>query len=434
MNSAQKTSSLSISDKMKSDKPIQVFEYDTLWIEKHRFSESHWKALGWYNERHGNRFFTLTPNGVKFCQFVGVIQVGNLTIEVLPKIGKTVSEKEKSKWQKVLIDMLKDCRWMQLHANERASLRFKPNSILEAYFELFVSECERLLREGLVKKYRSLSGNCFALKGRLEFGQNISKNLVHAERFYTTHSIFDRENLFNQILLKAIRLVPALTNSPLLNDRVGNLMLAFPELKDIMVGQQTFEKLRFDQKSERYREAIEMAAMILLNYRPDITGGSNNVLAILFDMNELWERYVFRQVFLNKLEGWTVRDQRKKSFWQLNDNVWPKYIRPDIVISNEQGKQLIIDTKWKLPEKNVPSDADLKQMFVYNEFWESKHAILFYPQAFYGKEPEYWPGMFKEKGHQCGVMKMSVLNEDNTSLDRTMGKRLNEFLKESLLG
>ena len=60
---------------MRINKPIQVFEYKTLTINSSGFKESHWKALGWYNEKHGANFFTLTPNGVRFNQFVGVIQV-----------------------------------------------------------------------------------------------------------------------------------------------------------------------------------------------------------------------------------------------------------------------------------------------------------------------------------------------------------------------
>ncbi len=116
---------------MRNNNPIQIFEHDKLLIGEQGFEQSHWDALGWYNEKHGGDFFTLTPKGVKFNQYVGVIQVGNITIEILPKISKVGEDKEK--WQKVLIDMLRECRWMQVYSNDTASLRFKPNSILEAY-------------------------------------------------------------------------------------------------------------------------------------------------------------------------------------------------------------------------------------------------------------------------------------------------------------
>jgi 5-methylcytosine-specific restriction enzyme subunit McrC len=424
---------------MRNNEPIQVFEHKQLQIGEQGFVESHWEALGWYNEKHGGRFFTLTPKGVKFNQYVGVIQVGNITIEILPKISQVVEKGEKAKWQKVLIDMLRECRWMQVYAQDKASLRFKPNSILEAYLELFVQECEDIVRQGLIKKYRAIANNRKALKGKLLFAKQIQINLVHKERFCTRHEVFDRENVFNKILLKALKLIPVICQSPYLKDKVYNLLLSFPEMEDITVNHETFDKLVFDRKTSRYKEALEIAAMILLNYRPDISTGQNHVLAILFDMNDLWEEYIFRQLYKNKPANWVIRSQNSKQFWKLNSGNSYKTVRPDIIVHNQTSNtKIIIDTKWKLPENNIPSDADLKQMFVYNEYWFGRNALLLYPNATYTDKPMYYEGSFVKKEnaittHGCGVMKMAVLDKMNMTLDTTIGKRINDFLKDEIL-
>ncbi len=185
---------------MRNNLTIQVFEHKKLLIDHDAFTRKHWEAMGWYNEKYGAKYFTLTPNGVKFNHYVGVIQIGNLTIEILPKIGQDVKKGDKAKWQGVLIDMLRECRWMQLHANEKATLRFKPNSILEAYLEIFISSCEELVRIGLIKKYRNVDANVFVLKGKLLFNQQMQHNIIHKERFYTRHQTYDRQNIYNQIL------------------------------------------------------------------------------------------------------------------------------------------------------------------------------------------------------------------------------------------
>ncbi|MBK9317754.1 MAG: hypothetical protein IPM91_02200 [Bacteroidetes bacterium] len=219
---------------MKISKLIQVFEYDFLCISCQGFETEHWEALGKYNDEHGGNFFRLTYNGVKFQQYVGVIQVGNITIEILPKIGKEAEPTgNKDEWQQVLIDMLRECNWMKVYAHQKASLQFKYNSILEAYLELFIKECESLLHKGLIKKYRLENENCTSLKGNLLFAQNIHKNLVHQERFYTRHQVYDRDNIFNQLLLKALKIIPSISQSPLLKDRVYCLLLAFPEFNDL---------------------------------------------------------------------------------------------------------------------------------------------------------------------------------------------------------
>ena len=435
LNSFRSTSDLKLCQ-VKLNQPIQVFEHSILKIDDARgFKTDHWTSLGWYNEQYGARFFTLLPNGIRFNQYVGVIQVGNLTIEVLPKIGRDAREGQEDRWQKVLIDMLRECSWMKIHAQEKASLRFKPNSILEAYLEIFLSECEKLLHEGLIKKYRPVCENSFALKGNLLFAQHIQRNVVHQEQFYTRHMVFDRENLFNQILVKTLRLIPLITSSPLLKDRVYNLLLGFPDLRDVKVTVGTFQKLVYDRKTARYREAINIAAMILLNFRPDIISGANHILAILFDMNDLWEEYIARQLRKNILPGWSMTTQHQKPFWSVDSYKWSKVIRPDIVISHPTKPAVIIDTKWKMPEGNIPADTDLKQMFAYNEYWQGIHAILLYPDNIPADEPAFISGSFANRGggarqHKCSTMKVSVL-DNNGLLYRQIGKRIFDSLENN---
>jgi 5-methylcytosine-specific restriction enzyme subunit McrC len=436
---------------MRTNNLIQVFEYDFLeeTDDEFGFNKIHIDALSKYNEDHGGNFFRLTHRGVKFQNYVGVIQVDNLTIEILPKIGREADPNgNKAEWQKVLIDMLTECNWMKIHSHEKASLQYKHNSILEVYLELFISECESILRHGLIKKYRLESSNCTSLKGKLLFSKNIQNNLIHQERFFTKHQVYDRDNILNQIILKALKLVPWLSSSPLLKDRVYNLIMSFPELTDLKVDETTFKKLFFDRKTIVYKEAIEIAAMLLLNYRPDISSGQNHVLAILFDMNDLWEEYVYRQIQKHNIYNWKIEPQEEKDFWEQLTTKRKRSIKPDIVISSD-AKTIIIDTKWKIPEDNIPSDSDLKQMFVYNEYWDGLTAILLYPHLNYKEEPIFVQGEFNsipnlksysrlvnDKSetitmHTCGVMKISVLT-DRKILDDDIGKRLNKYLLKQI--
>jgi len=422
------------------NKTIQVFEYEFLHVGQYGFDDQHMAALAKYNDTYEGKFFTLHYQAVRFQQFVGVIQVGELTIEILPKIGRENDNGgNKDIWQGVLIDMLNECHWMKIHAHEKASLQLKHNNILDAYLELFIKECESIIHQGLVKKYRQEEGNVNALKGKLLFSKNIQQNLVHQERFYTRHQVYDRNNIFNQLLLKALKLIPVISQNPLLKDRVYSLLLDFPELDDIIVNEHTFEKLVFDRKTSAYKEAIEIAAMLLLNFRPDVSSGYNHVLAILFDMNKLWEEYVYRQIIRHNTYGWNILPQEYQNVWRKSNLTQSKGVKPDIVIRKGQ-QTLIIDTKWKLPEDDIPADGDLKQMFMYNEYWEGANAVLFYPKA---KSTHSINGISYDSGefvpggripnptegyrHKCGVMKACVLDEEN-KLDTQFGFNINESI------
>jgi 5-methylcytosine-specific restriction enzyme subunit McrC len=58
-----------------------------------------------------------------------------------------------------------------------------------------------------------------------------------------------------------------------------------------------------------------------------------------------------------------------------------KYDRPDIVLTNKNDQSVfVIDTKWKVISSTEPADNDLKQMYVYNHFWNATTSMLLYPR------------------------------------------------------
>ena len=83
-------------------------------------------------------------HGVKFNEYVGVIQIGKTIIEVLPKADKSGDE---NTWRNVLISMLRAVGVIDIHAPSSSDLQLRANSILDLYFELFVKELEYLYTE-----------------------------------------------------------------------------------------------------------------------------------------------------------------------------------------------------------------------------------------------------------------------------------------------
>lgn len=412
-------------------KTIQVFEYQKLEAGNGSgFEEEHWKALARYNEKHGNKYFSLLAGAVRFSNFVGVIQAGSLTIEILPKIDRTGpdDEPEKIKWHGILLQMLWACSLVTIDHIEEALLKLKSHSLLDIYISVFLKEIEYLLHKGLVKKYRRMEENSIALKGKLSFPRHIASNLIHQERFYTEHPVFDTQHKHNQILYEALLLIPRLTTHSVLRHKYSRLMLNFPELPRADINETTFSLLHFDKKTNHYSKAITIARMLLLNYRPDITTGHNHVIAILFDMNELWEEFVYRCLRSAASTGMTVQRQQSKPFWHADHALLPKKIRPDIVITY-RGQTTVIDTKWKLVPGLVPSDEDLKQVFVYNLFWSCPHSFLLYPSI----ENQHASGKYQSfefqghPGYHCSVLAVNIMDQ-NGRLDMGIGE---EILRKS---
>lgn len=405
---------------------IQVFEYEALTIHKD------WKGrflllkelnkLYEFNDKNNNNYFVGIRDGIKFKNYVGVIQIGGVTIEILPKADKNKSSKDDFKnWHNALLNMLKICKHINVISVSEANLKKKQHSLLDLYFEMYLNEIETLLRAGLIKNYRYNDANILALKGRLDFNKNIQKNLIHQERFYTTHQIYDYDHLINQILLRGLVILKTITYNTSLKDRIERILANFPKIKEVQIQKHHFDKIIQNRKTASYFKVLQIAKMIILNYSPDISSGSENMLTLLFDMNKLWEEYIYRMLLRVKDNSLTINFQNIQKFWES------KTVRPDLVITKKIDnitETYIIDTKWKVLDalNPKPNDGDLKQMYVYNLYWNAKRSLLLYPNSLKTNEKfgNYWKGRDIPTENQCKLGFIDVL-DGNQRLNLDIG-------------
>ena len=403
---------------------IQVFEHEFLPIEG-TFTKNHFIALSKLNELHNDKYFKLRHNGIKFKEYVGVIQVEGLTIEILPKIDSDTNSK--TVWQNALIEMLRVTKKLKVQKVGEANVEKQQIHLLDIYFEWFLTEVNLLIHQGLIKQYYKETKNVKALKGKLEFAGHISKNTIHKERFYTTHQVYDKDHLIHQILHQALDIISNLSKGNYLYHQCKKTLLHFPEVKKIKANENTFSKILNNRKTAPYKTALSIARLIILNYAPNVSKGSEKMLALLFNMNSLWEEYILASLKEKETEDLKIYGQDNKYFWNGIT------LRPDIIIEKNQGgnkETIVIDTKWKKIDNVKPSTNDLRQMYVYNDYWNAQKAILLYPstKTDFGEFISFDEIDNKEKHHQCKLSKTTIFNESNV-LDENIGERILNDLK-----
>jgi len=409
-------------------KTAQVFEHGQLAIGQQGLTEKRFNALVRYNDRHGCLFFSVGYNRLHFGSYVGVIQVGDLAIEILPKTDREANG-DRLKWRNALLDMLRQSGLLTIEAAPEADLHLRKSPLVDVYLHSFLTEVEQLAHAGLVKRYRMTEGNLYKLKGRIQFAQQLRRNLLHRERMFTAHQVYDRDNTFNQILKYALEIVERLAVRSSLISRAAASVLWFEDVADARITAETFERLTYGRNTERYRRAIQLARLIILNYSPDLRGGQEHVVAILFDMNKLFERFIFMQ--LRRAEphypdyGLSIAGQVSKRFWSF------KTIRPDIVAAFNHSTgtdRVILDTKWKIPKDGQPADDDLKQMYAYNVHLGGQRSVLVYPMAGahqIGMDQHYAQSASLPAGHRHGCSTFYInLFDTNLRLRRDIGEEL----------
>lgn len=361
-------------------KVLTVFEYQRIRVGDrcgdYVFTEEVRKSLEGYYGSSGVPYFDLIHRGVRFSSFVGVIQIGSTLIEVLPKVDVRNQAQDNLYWRDLLVRMLGYVGSFDVRQSGSGHLKLKPNAILDLYFELFIQEVEYLLHAGLVKKYHHIHSNQKSLKGALHFSKHLTQNLVRKDRFFVHHTTYDQNHLLHQILYETILLIDTLTNHGQLQSRLQNILLNFPEVGKLKINSAIFSRVKLNRKTEGYKKALHIAELLHLRYHPDVSQGKNHVLALMFDMNVLWEEFIFKTLRRN-LTNWKVTAQTGKTFWKRYGGKVSS-MKPDIILKNE-NQCIVLDTKWKNLQDKNPSPEDLRQMFVYQEYFHAEQVGLVYP-------------------------------------------------------
>jgi len=391
---------------------VQVYEYDFLEVRSN-FKKEHLKVLADYqNNRNPLDFpyYSVTKNGIQFNSYIGVIYLNDLTIEVLPKLYKAHNKMDG--WHDRLVFMLSAVYKLNMGSFSDANQRTRNDiPILDFLLDTFLSHTAEIMRSGLVKKYNMQEDNMYCLKGRLMFGKHITNNPLHQERFYVNHTVYNYNNIFNSILKQTLEIIPSITNNTVISNLAKRLMQDFPNVKSVQISSDIFSQLQYDRKTEDYRKAISMAEMLLLNYFTDFSAGGKTMMALMFDMNDLWEKFVFASLANYSPDGYTFKYQASEQFWKSETGVTMN-IRPDIICKKENGDSFILDTKWKNIQNNnnTPSSDDLYQIYSYRrEFLidgnpdKIRNVALVYP-ATNINDTNYIKGFFNNPDISCDLI------------------------------
>lgn len=401
---------------------IQVFEHQTLRvgdvINDICFDESAFKALALYQEKQQVKYFSLVYNGVKFSHYVGIIQIGKLTIEILPKADK-VNTPNPAKWQKVLVEMLSYCQLIKVETLGIGQVQLSSNRILDLYFSRFLNKVNQLLIKGLPKDYLPKEENLRVLKGRLNLPKQLRKNQLNPERFFVQHTTFSHQHLFNQVLREALKVLYKVHLNPVLKLQLQQVLAIFPKLPAYAVKSRDFDLLFQIKKYQPYRELIEISRLILFNFSPDIRSGRNHLFALLFDMNTLFEEYVYRRLKVLENDKLKVQRQTAKPFWQR------RMIRPDLVLQIGD-KKYVLDTKWKVLNKVSPSMEDLRQLYIYCQYFHAEQGVLIYPNVHQLTNKKAIPFQPTNNEHFTvkGQILFSAILEETGRLNKQLGQEI----------
>ena len=370
-------------------------------------------------------------NKVTFINYVGYIKLSTVSIEILPKININNNPKE---GRKALLNMLVKCGIIKVKHSEIKELYLYKMNLNEILAYLFANKLRKELIKGPYMEYVYAEENTGTLKGSLMFKENIRNIVTATPKAYCRYEKFSIDNGLNQILIycikKLLREVRNLETIKILKHVQAYLAdVTEKEISNIKIYNYKFTRLNI-----RFEEIFILAKILLCGYSSIGDKGTDKSFAILFRMDELFEKYISKILSLN-LENSVVYLQHSKYKLLVSEksNRGIFNLRPDIVIEVDGKESIIIDTKWKrisdsYNRHGVKRD-DLYQMYAYlTRYPDVKNVILLYPHNdnLYNNENKYYESWVLDDNREKKIRVYTVSLES----EKATIENINNIIKD----
>lgn len=311
--------------------------------------------------------------------YVGVIQTKDgTTIEILPKIQNTNEQKSKE----ILIKMLKTLKKSPFKNFDIANLKSSKIPLFEIFISMFLEELAKLVQKGIKSDYIKKEENLKFLKGKLKISEQIKYNTIHKERFFVAYEEFLSDRAENRLIKTTLKYLYKKSKTNKNQQRIREFLFVFDEIEISHNIKTDFSKIKLNRQMRDYEQVLLWCKTFLFENSFSPYKGNDIAFALLFDMNLLFESYVFD--FLKKNGNFeNIKSQDKTHHLAYENGIGRFRLKPDIVIN---GGKIIADTKWKiLSEDKVYNGVlqdDMYQMYAYGTKYEKcEKMYLIYPKS-----------------------------------------------------
>ena len=359
--------------------PFELFEWEELNLEENPISEINVKQLLSLAARHKQSLKiaeqvltkTTTP-GLKAGPVVGFLSVPGISIEILPKINGETNDVRQA-----LVHMIATAFQLPISTSDLASMSIQHRDLLEILINVFANRLREASRRGLPHRYRQREEDLPLLRGKLNSNRQMLLHITRADRLACQFDELSVDTPLNRVLKATVKLLRNLvrlsSNERLLNELSARFDLVSNSLQPLQ------EPVRLDRTNTLYHQIYQFARLFLTGNWQNTTAGSNQGIALLFKMNDLFELFI-GQCIKRAIGANLVSLQRRSEFALQNRREGIFNLRPDVIVNSH----VVLDTKWKvLNEKDERSfgvsQSDVYQMLAYSQAYEASRLVLLYP-------------------------------------------------------
>ena len=337
--------------------PIVVKEYS----KNIKIKDCDLSRLHHYLEcQHLDSALKVTPSGIETTSWVGVIKYKNTHFQILPKLIYTKEYNE--------------------DYDEKTKEETKSNILKNLIFREYAKSLFECLKRLTPKRYVREEDNLNYLKGKIKFIENIRYNSSNQAKFYCEYDEFSENNILNQLFLFVSTCLYNISNDSYNKKTLKFIMNYYADIKLVRFDRFKAEKIKLSRNQELLKKPFNLAKMFVEKTSVDLSKNKFENITLIWDMNKLFEEFVFEIMKKNESEfGWAFTAQKGKRLLAGDDN---KKRNTYVDIYAENGKdKIILDTKYKIfTGTDDFSNADVFQVSTYCLLHNADKAVLIYPR------------------------------------------------------
>ena len=339
-------------------------------------------------ERMGTRIVSWHgTSALHVHQFVGAVRVGDLHLEILPKLDGLPGP---TQVRQNLLAMLAQTQDLDLRASETVDFLESTEPFVCVLARLYCRRLLEVVRPGLRQEYVPHQDLLAYVRGKVDWPAQATRQATQRLEFSCRFDERSADTAMNRTLKAALLVAESMLEGTRMTGVVTELRHVFSEVTDACPPREVVARLRTDRMNRRLEPLLVLAKLLLGNRNPDLgrsAQGTRGTYALVWDMNVLFEEYVGR-VCQQALEpkGFLVDLQKGGSAHLAEETTTGKkafLLKPDILLRRGRTPCLVADTKWKRldPRREYlgVSEADVYQVLAYAHRYATGDAILVYP-------------------------------------------------------
>lgn len=325
---------------------------------------------------------------LRIQQFVGVARIGDLQLEILPKLEGCSGA---NAIRKNLLEMLSVTEDLELQASDRVLFIEQDEPFITALARLYCNRLLEAVRRGLRQDYVIHHEVLARVRGKIDWPSQVKLDVARRPEFSCTFDERSEDTLLNRTLKAALLRAAQLLAGTRSDRVVTELRHTMGDVGDQRPSPTEVRRLHTDRMSRHLQPLLTLAKLILGNRNPDLgrsAEGNRDTFALVWDMNVLFEEYVGRvcrrvlrpmgfEVGLHENDTYLARevDRGRHAF----------LLQPDAVVLRGRSPCVVMDTKWKRLSTEQTSlgvsNTDVYQVLAYAHRFQTTLAVLVYPHV-----------------------------------------------------